>query len=248
MSGIKSKRNGFMKLGQLTQAKGAYGNVSGGYCWKCVLRSRQLFLWCLTDAAFLDCLFDSINAAPESFSGKYLPTVGFRKQLQMVICFWRVSESGEQVLWSRLGHELDLGQDGTGGLAASGLWRWVCQACSNRNGAQLFVSPVLCRCWQLVDSVSDEVKHWKCNNTQSFAFSPPLCQQLRSQLEVLWTGVDESGCFRSVEEDFSIIKLLFPVDSNFQLWQNTWGKMVSIKRKLKCFSIFLGSYFGIGFR
>jgi len=28
--------------------------------------------------------------------------------------FWRISGSGEQALWSRLGHVLDLGQDGTG--------------------------------------------------------------------------------------------------------------------------------------
>lgn len=65
--------------------------------------------------------------------------------------------------------------------------------------------------------------------------------------ELLWTGVDGRGCFWSVE-DFSIIKLQFPVDSNFQLWQNTWGKMVNIKRELKCFSILLGNYFGIRFR
>lgn len=29
MSSIKSEHNGFMKLGQLAQAKGAYGHVSG---------------------------------------------------------------------------------------------------------------------------------------------------------------------------------------------------------------------------
>lgn len=120
MSVVKTKRKVFVKLGHLTEAKGVYVCVSGGYCWKSIVGSRQQFLKHLsTNSVFLSCLLDPINSAPKSSSGKYLPMVGFRWQRQSV--FWRISGSGEQMLWSRVGHELDLEQDGarTGGIGRS---------------------------------------------------------------------------------------------------------------------------------
>lgn len=122
MSVVKTKCKVFVKLGHLAEAKGVYVCVSGGYCWKSIVGSRQQFLKHLsTNSVFLSCLLDPTNSAPKSSSGKYLPMVGFRWQRQSV--FWRISGGGEQMLWSRVGHELDLEQDGAGtGGTGSSCW------------------------------------------------------------------------------------------------------------------------------
>lgn len=210
------------------------------------------FKKCLsTNSVFLNCLLVPTNSAPNnSVENIYLWLVSDGREQSV---FWRISGSGEQMLSSRVGHELDLEQEvlGLAGRgAAAGLWTWLHPACSNRNGAQLFISPLLCRCWHterhchkrwFADRASDEVKHRKGTSTPSFTLSPLLCWYLRSQLEVLWASVDGRGSFWSVEEeDFSIIKLVIPTDDNFQLWQKTWGKALNTKRELKCFQHLVG--------